>query len=82
LAAILVVEPFLKSLKVVPFMDEANISSEKVAVTLVVVETPLASAAGKVLLTVGAVVSPGEAAVAASPQPDPQSSGTWLQRTS
>ena len=52
------VEPFLKSLKVVPFMEEANIASEKVAVTLVVGETPVALAVGTVLMTVGAVVSP------------------------
>jgi hypothetical protein len=32
-AASLVVEPFLKSLKVLPVTEEASISSEKVAVT-------------------------------------------------
>ena len=53
------VEPFLKSLKVVPFMEEANIASEKVAVMLVVVETLVASAVGEVLITVGAVSGGG-----------------------
>jgi len=44
-------------------MEEAIISSEKVAVTFVVVATPLASAVGTVLLTVGAVVSGGEGVI-------------------
>jgi hypothetical protein len=56
-AVILVVEPFLKSLKVLPFMEEANMSSEKVAVTFVVAATPVALAAETVLMTLGAVVS-------------------------
>jgi len=38
-------------------MEEAIISSEKVAVTFVVRSTPVASALGTVLMTVGAVVS-------------------------
>jgi hypothetical protein len=41
-APILVVEPFLVSLKVVPSMEEASISSEKKAVTLAVGETSVA----------------------------------------
>ena len=49
----LVVEPFLKSLKVVVFMVEANMSSEKVAVTLVDGTTPVALAVGTVLVTLG-----------------------------
>ena len=40
-----------------PFMEEADISSEKVAVTSVVRSTPLASLSGTVLLAVGSVVS-------------------------
>ena len=52
------VEPFLKSLKVLAFMEEAFISSEKVAVTLAVEATPVAAlAVGEVLVTVGGVVS-------------------------
>src|ERR687897_2965672 len=52
-APILVEEPFLKSLKVLPFMEEALISSEKKAVTLVVVATPVALVPGSVLVTLG-----------------------------
>ena len=51
-AASLVVEPFLKSLKVLAFMGEAFISSEKVAVTLAVEATPVAA------LAVGEVLEP------------------------
>jgi hypothetical protein len=50
-AAILVVEPFSKSLKVWPFMEEAIISSEKIALTLVGGATPVAFALGRVLMT-------------------------------
>jgi hypothetical protein len=46
-----VVVPFLKSLKVWPFMEEANISSEKVAVTSAVGVNPVAVASGTVLST-------------------------------
>jgi hypothetical protein len=49
----------LKSLKVWPFMEEASISSEKVAVTWAVGVTPVALAVGTVLSTFGAVVSEG-----------------------
>src|SRR5215211_2929357 len=60
-APILVEVPFLKSLKVLPFSkEEAIISSEKKAVTLVVVATPLASVPGSVLVTLG---GPGRSVV-------------------
>ena len=58
-AASLVVEPFTFSVKVVPFMEDNAMFSEKVALTLAVGETPVALDAGTVLVTVGAVVSPG-----------------------
>jgi hypothetical protein len=48
----LVVEPFfLKSLKVLPVMEEALIFSEKVALREAVGATPLALALGEVLRT-------------------------------
>ena len=53
-AAILVEEPFLESVKVWPSMEEGDMFSEKVAVTLVVGATPVAFAAGAVLTTVRA----------------------------
>jgi hypothetical protein len=56
-APTLVVEPFLKSLKVWPFIEATLILSEKVAVTLAVGRTPVAPDAGLVLMTLGACVS-------------------------
>ena len=47
----------LKSLKVVGFREEAIIFSEKVAVRLAEGATPVALAAGEVLVTLGGVVS-------------------------
>src|SRR5215207_1472960 len=52
-APILVEVPFLKSLKVLVFMEEAIISSEKKAVTLVVVATPGALGPGSVFVMLG-----------------------------
>ena len=51
----------MKSLKVVVFMVEANMSSEKVALTSIVGATPVvALAVGTVLMTRGGVVLPVE----------------------
>ena len=47
---------FLKSLKVLPFMEEAFIFFEKVALREAVGATALAFALGEVLRTLGAVV--------------------------
>jgi hypothetical protein len=58
-APILVVEPFLVSLKVVPSMVSPFISSDKKAVTLVVGATPVALAVEMVLTTVGTSVVDG-----------------------
>ena len=52
-------EVTFKSLKVVGLMEEAIIFSEKVAVRLAEGATPVALAAGEVLVTLGAVVSVG-----------------------
>src|SRR5829696_6823964 len=52
-APILVEVPFLKSLKVLPFMVFLSISSEKKAVTLVVVATPVAPLPGSVFVMLG-----------------------------
>src|SRR5215203_109749 len=52
-APILVEVPFLKSLKVLVFMEEAIISSEKKAVTLVVLATPVTLGPGSVFVTLG-----------------------------
>jgi 3-oxoacyl-ACP reductase-like protein len=51
-----VVQPFSKSLKVVAFMEEAIIFSEKVAVISAAGATPVAFAVGRVLMTLGAAV--------------------------
>src|SRR5215207_8323497 len=59
-APILVEVPFLKSLKVLVFMEEAIISSEKKGVTLVVVETPVALGPGSVFVMLG---GPGRSVV-------------------
>src|SRR5215211_6340136 len=59
-APILVEVPFLKSLKVLPFMEEAIISSEKNAVTLAVVATPVALVPGSVVVMLG---GPGRSVV-------------------
>ena len=53
-------EVTFKSLKVVGFMEEAIIFSEKVAMTLAEGATPVALATGEVLVTLGAVVSVDE----------------------
>ena len=53
-------EVTLKSLKVVGFMEEAIIFSEKVAVMLAEGATPVALEAGEVLVTLGEVVGGGE----------------------
>jgi hypothetical protein len=50
----------LRSVKVVLLMVEANMSSEKVALTLSVGATPVAFALGTALVTLGAMVSGDE----------------------
>ncbi len=60
MAAASLVEPFSFSLKVAPSIEDAAISSEKVAMTLAAWSTSVALDAGTVLVTVSAVLSAGE----------------------
>ena len=77
-------EVTLKSLKVVGFMEEAIMASEKVAVMLAEGATPVALAAGEVLVTLGEVVSVDEGggvvAHSADRQPPPEQALRALRR--
>ena len=82
-------EVTFKSLKVVWFMEEAIIFSEKVAMTLAEGATPVALATGEVLVTLGAVVSVDDGgggvvvvAHSAERQPSPEQALRALRRLS
>ena len=70
----------LKSLKVVVFMEEGVIFSEKVAVRLAEGATPVAVCLGEVLMTLGGVVSVGGSVVPGNPSALRQSGTEILEQ--